>query len=1041
MTKTKKIGVAILLVTLIAAMAVVAVLALEANPTKPITVTEYELSSYLGRYDRAGSKDARATIMAEIEKYLATGNYDATEPGIFERFADVKDRKISLVEEYLADVTSTDEKITPAVKVESLNSAKRWFASAFPEGETVDGDYLEKYNQIEDTINTSVSGVASSIYSLVKDVTKDDFLDDEKGPVSGYNVKLLRSFMKANDAAFDKDSDEYKTLYTNYAKVSLLYNETIAEAKEALYRETPLNEYDMPVSYKTGFEGKDKNPTISNPSGTNSLGLTVKTEVVTESELLYNSDGSPKLDENGVQLENHYRTMRFLDAKASTYYNITYSGAGNGIVFECDITTFGNFVDGEILFQTRPDAHTNTWLKISSAGKLEYRTGQNSYKVAADNIIVPGEWTHISVIYNPKAEHNQNKLYIDYVLVASDVDLDYDNCGAVPSNMRIGNGSNTTGEFSIDNISFTAGTAHRDETYIARLESNNEEYFTFLGYHMNSTEAGIPARVNAYDKLGDKMPLFATEGDDGSYVVKEEYSSNTKITAVVNSYNAFDKDALEREFKDANIKKLEAAVKALKEVKFAEVEDDDETEEDERETSLSAYVKNLKTALANVNFIISSNAGYFPEGEKYNNCLAAVAEAEAQIALDTNIIDFINTMNAFDGNNSIVFLQSKYKDAVTIKSAIGNERFDSIVANTSEVYQLKYKYLRAANEVFKNANETIGETAQERNSKDIINYVDYLSGRFPEDSQWKINLIDTTGLKGDALLAAEKNNADFAFIEEYVARIRALVNAGNYAGYVDGIGAAIQKFERFNAHYFEILQERHAEAIGEQLRAFAATDSYIEKSGVLAYLDRYIANNEVDFAHEKIAPLYTSIQDLKAELSGQIESYEELLSQNTIYFVNKVQLFDTVITYSEKKALYEEAAAYYYTMNSYAEGVDVAEAVRIFNETETELRFVEDMSAEFVRSVLLMPTAKNATETYRYLIDATLVYEYIDESVEGVRSAKRTYKTAYDAYFEYATTSNGEIAESTTAIGSMRANCGLSVIISAVIDRLFAIIK
>lgn len=292
-----------------------------------------------------------------------------------------------------------------------------------------------------------------------------------------------------------------------------------------------------------------------------------------------------------------------------------------------------------------------------------------------------------------------------------------------------------------------------------------------------------------------------------------------------------------------------------------------------------------------------------------------------------------------------------------------------------------------------------------------------------------------------------------------------------------------------NEYYYTILQGKHIEAISAQFEEFAKTSSFIEKKGIISYIQRYLNNENVDFYVELTCeneactacavPYSGKVEDIarpacpicgiaageyrvtsdrpelytilkkytayEAELELQAENYEELLNQNTIYFVNAVKRFDTAITYVEKRALLNEAMPYYYSMNISSD--DVKEAIVRYDALEAELDAIENASLEFVICVMTeMPAARDEYGEdgyYEKLVRATLLYASVDASVEGVdqlAEAIAQYQTELEAYKTAVETANSEIAQATSMIGSLGANCGFTAIVSVVLKELLSFV-
>ncbi len=1013
MKNAKKIGIALVLVILIAALAVFASIATDSMYTGSL----YWLEIHVARFEALGdataaNRAARETAITEIDTYLATNPIDPTEEGYAELAHKVKRAKIDLTKEYITEINNAT---SSTGKASALKAANKWFETIPFTEEDMEGD---EYLQIVADIESVAIPVAEAMLADVDDSKLGDFR-------VGYYFKVFKGFMDSTE--FNEEDPRYEALYTAYAELSAKYDEAVEANKQALYAMAPLEEYGYGMGFNSGFEAGQPVPGGSNVSGTNSLGQSVSTQLVTESETYV---------KDGVEYTNNYRTMRFSGVKLSTYWTVTYSGAGRGMVFEFDITTKGQLPEGGLILQTRPSEGTNTWFTIDGKGVMKYRNGSSTTGTfdGNDKVIVANAWTHISFIFDP-ANPNEGKLYIDYSLATDKsgapikVMFDQKNWGFTPAQIRIGNVANATGEFSIDNIKFTVGTAHRDDQFIEKMASDLER-FLYYGDYLVNEENSVPGRVVAYQRMSEIMNKFGVLDDAateaaGKNVYKpiDAYAEDEGVIAAITAYNESDAVAIQTEFMRANLVTLQGLVEKIGEIDISP-------------DTVSARSSAINAAVS----FISNNQAYILTGQEFDDCQSAIAKAQEQLTLDQNVVSFNANMAAFASGESIIILNSKYAAAKELYELIGQKQAELLYQNS------KYESFKDACDIYFNAAIELEDARELRNAKDIIISVNYVLSLYPEEKNWKLYFIEDVNnpgdLNGDGTVnsvdvdLAVQNNKDFSFIDNYLTIIRGIIKDGYDSAYI-GVEGAIQRFDAVNGHYFDLLQKKHAEHIGEQLDTLASTQSFITKEGIIAYLKRYKATNDVDVTHAMIAPLQVRMDAYEEELKYQDESYAELLRQNTGYFVNQVKMFDTALTYLEKKALFDAATLYYYEMNATSEELDVAGAIAVYNAMAAELAVVDDASAEFIRNMSLLPASETKDDYYRYLVGAMLVYENIDESIDGVAAAKARYITAYNEYNAKVDATNSEIAETGAALGSLRANCGLSAIISAFIERIF----
>lgn len=1012
MKNAKKIGIALALVVLLGVIAIFTAIAADSVYTGSL----YWLEIHVERFEKiaASDRENREAAILEIDEYLATTPVDPTLEGYADLALVVKNAKIAFTKEYLADIDATNNS---AEKASALKNAKKWFELTPYTLEDMEG---EEYKNISGKISSIAVPVAQAMLNAIDEDNLADF-------TVGYDYKVFSSFMQTTE--FDEESDEYKALMSECDRLRAKYEAAVEELRMSIISNAPLDQYGYGIGYSTGFEAGQPVPSASNTSALNSLGQSVPTQLVTETEII---------DEQ-LNLTNNYRTMRFAGVTASTYFNVSYSGAGRGMVFEFDITTMSELPNKGILLQTRPSQGTNTWFQISSTGVMTYRNTTSETAgtfVGNDKIIVPGAWTHISFIFDP-ANPNEGELYIDYCRAVDKngdpvkVKFDSKNWGFIPAQIRIGNTASSKGEFSIDNLRFTVGTAHRDERYLDNLPSDSARFLYFADY-LNNEKNAVPGRIVAYTKMTDLMGDFALKDDAASkeakrdiYKVLDKFSDNAEIKNAVELYNNSNIDTIRANYEANNLSKLTDIVDELRAI----VVDP---------SSESLNDRNAKITEANV--FIENNLAFIPACEEFDNLQLYLAEAMEQHALDTNVSKFIAAMTAFDQTESYALLEIKYQEAAELYEAIGAKNAESLINATGYADFLKYYH------IYENAAIEIGNALGMKHSKDIVNAVNYLLARYPDEKNWKLTYIEDVNnpgdLNGDGAVStedvalAEQNNKDFEFIDNYLTIIRKMVY-GEYDKNYIGVDGAVQRFEILNAHYYDILQKGHAEFFKEQLDNLAATQSYIAKEGIIAYLKRYKENNDVDVSHPAIAPLQVRMDAYEGELEHQVDSYADLLRQNTSYFVNMVKMFDTALTYVEKKELFDEATLYYYEMNATSNEVDVAGAIIRYSQMAAELEVVENASEEFIRNVELLPASETTDDYYRYLVGAMLQYENIDESIDGVAKAKAAYLAAYNEYNAEVDAINSEIAETGAALGSLRANCGLSAIISAFIERIF----
>ena len=244
----------------------------------------------------------------------------------------------------------------------------------------------------------------------------------------------------------------------------------------------------------------------------------------------------------------------------------------------------------------------------------------------------------------------------------------------------------------------------------------------------------------------------------------------------------------------------------------------------------------------------------------------------------------------------------------------------------------------------------------------------------------------------------------------------------------------------FNATYsffFNVQQENHIKYISETIDLIAKTEAYIEKMGMVAMIDRYVADNTLDYTDARITSLMNALETCRAELQLREEDYAKILVQNSVYFVNIVERMRTSTTYAAKKEYFEQASVYYFNIDITVSGA--AEAAAIYDQCAFELKLAEEASVAFVEAVEYYTTCESVDERYAALVECYYNYQYAEPSCEGVADAMEIFEAEYAAYMDYVEEVNADVAATGAAVGALRANCGITTIISIIIKKIFGV--
>ena len=180
-----------------------------------------------------------------------------------------------------------------------------------------------------------------------------------------------------------------------------------------------------------------------------------------------------------------------------------------------------------------------------------------------------------------------------------------------------------------------------------------------------------------------------------------------------------------------------------------------------------------------------------------------------------------------------------------------------------------------------------------------------------------------------------------------------------------------------------------------------------------------------------------ALETSRSELQLREEDYAKILVQNSVYFINIVENMRTAVDYAEKKSYYNKASEYYFNIDITVPGA--AEAVALYDECGIELILAEESSLAFIESVENYKKCEGADERYAALVDCYYAAQYVETSYNGVVEALDFFEAEYDVYMDYVEGVNEDVAASGAAVGSLRANCGVTTIIAIIIKKIFGV--
>ena len=675
------------------------------------------------------------------------------------------------------------------------------------------------------------------------------------------------------------------------------------------------------------------------------------------------------------------------------YTSDSFTAKNKGLVIEIDVTTFGEWANngtyanikctgttvGGETFNSSNGKYLALWA-IDGKGNLgASRERLAGGEVFMSNVIVPGQWLHITCVFNPdKPADERLALYIDYELVAT-FDPNPDVKVFEPFEIRVGQ-QNVEGEFSIDNFNFTWGGSVRNDEWFASL--TDEEKFIYISDYLYKEGHSISSVLLAKEQGDVLVGQYGTDSDgDG---VNEYFTEDAALRLAVDKFLAFDSESLVEAAMEKNLLEYIEAVEAA--------------------SALGRSVDNIEDRQKVVNAVTALDNGFGSylnrQDERYISYLTIINTISSDVEDDIIIRDFTNYMTRFSAAATTISLEKHYNSATSEYNRFTAGVRAMIGAGGYEAFTEAYN-------AYTEAGEILAEAKRAENSKKIIVCVDFIK-EYKDEAAWV-------------------ENAEY--INKYIVIIRDTLKMDYDADY-EGLSEALAIYEPINAYFYGILQKQHVEIISAELAKFETANSYIEKMGICAYITRYVSKNDIDENNEEIKALLATHRAYLLELSAQEGDYLEVLEENTVYFVDVVGRMSLALNYNDIKALQAEAEIYYFTMN--AGSVIASEAIEIYEEYTAMLDSFGVALDMFVGYVDELKLQTSLDSVYYSLVDCSaqlsVVNSIIDayhlngvwESVAGADAAKTAYENSYSNYMKGVVNANSDIDEASEVAFSVR---------------------
>lgn len=957
--------------------------------------TVAELSELIQTAEIASDKDKYAAVKA-IRDYLDTHEMDTDEEGYDAAILRINAVAVEAADIYLCMIPSEfDENINVDELIEVFTFADGILTMFdIPNG-------TAGFNAVKDTYDTALINLSRVLIGTIGD-------DIVKNPdnTAQNKIKLNKAMSIILYSDPYNESNEFTTIKADFSRYLAIHNEAVEKKLNALDDKNDVSAYDLPIYYQENWE----KATLG--YGTSHIGAGWS----------FTSQGTKNLA--GVRQEkngNKYYVHEYIDKDnpGGSFIQRGLSGYKTeyGLVFEFDIATFGEIPKQGILVETGSleGEHPGHYFAINGNGDI---CSNDKKTVLLKGALVKGGWLHIIVALDPidfKYSLYVEGQYLGSYTAAFEDGRTFDHSKV---SFRLSGGASTQGEIAYDNIKIYAGSNYRNENRLANM-TTDEKFLYFVNYFTNG-ENPVLDKKESYDRATALVRNYCSiDAETGEYTILEKYQDNEEIKAAVDAYMTFDIDTLVSEAKLDNLKTYVSYVASLQGTK--------------RSVDTIPTRNNIVNELANFNKINLNLVNqecdlYTPNADgtiteapngvvDYDEYLLIYNKLVKQIDYDTNSTVFIGYIQRFQNATSLSATQRYYDYA---KSYIDNDLIDmTLILTDTTPGRENFKDLIDAYEIYINASKKVDQVTKINNSKRITQCIKAID-QYRTEEQWEANkdmIVEYLNIVKDAVLDTDANG-DPVYDTTY-----------------EGIDEAVRFFNRVYNYFYTKQQDEHAAYIGDILDRIAATDDYVGKIGLVALVDRYIGNNDVDINDARIAQHLKNLETCRAELVYRGEDYPKRLQQNSVYFVNFVEKMRTATDYNEQVMYYEQATVLYFSLDTEVEGTWAA--IETYDEYNVKLKRIEESSVKFLEAMAIYRACETADEQYAALVDCYYNAQFAELSYDGVAEAMADYQAAYDAYVKYAEAVNEDLVAAGHAVGSLRANCGVVTIIAIIVKKIF----
>lgn len=344
------------------------------------------------------------------------------------------------------------------------------------------------------------------------------------------------------------------------------------------------------------------------------------------------------------------------------------------------------------------------------------------------------------------------------------------------------------------------------------------------------------------------------------------------------------------------------------------------------------------------------------------------------------------------------------------------------------------KHLTKMLEDYENILDKMVGYTNEENSKKVIQVVDILMQYGYEllntDPDNPIVMDDVTGEKVLEYVKAEydaylaDNTLDttaWEYVRKYVLIARAAMEEGYLPSY-SGLAAALRFYNPLFVYYYDLIQLDHIKQIENTLSRYESAQTFIDKKGIYLYIETYLIENDIDFTREDIQAIQARVEEIRLQIEEQEgegdgeklpsiaeQEYVAFLEANAIKFIDAVAQMKAAENYEALEVAYRNAQQYYYfiVINS----SETQHAVEEYMLLENKLRQWQEYSELFIGIINSFSTMDTLDDTYTKLVQAYSIKDRADATYPGMADALSTYEAAYKTYTDTVNAVNTEVVE------------------------------